>query len=108
MAEHEAPPPHVAAVRELALGSELAAGGAMAIPPKTRAERTRRIVVYVLMVGLALLYLIPLVWAAITSLKTQAEAAPASTSGPTRRASTPTGRSGNAPISPSSPSSRTA
>jgi multiple sugar transport system permease protein len=73
MTEHEPTAPHVAAVRELALGE--AVGGPMAIPPKTRSERARRVVAYVLMVLLALLYLVPLLWSAVTSLKTQAEAA---------------------------------
>jgi multiple sugar transport system permease protein len=75
MAEHEPTAPHLAAIRELALGEEPAIGTPVAIPPKTRSERTRRVVAYVLMVSLALLYLVPLLWSAVTSLKTQAEAA---------------------------------
>ena len=75
MAEQEQAAPHVAAIRELAREGEAPAGGAMAIPPKTRSERARRVIAYVLMVTLALLYLIPLVWSTVTSLKTQAEAA---------------------------------
>lgn len=69
--------PHVAAVRELALEGEAAVGAPVAIPPRTPAERTRRVVAYTLMIALALLYLIPLVWAVVTSLKTQAEASAA-------------------------------
>jgi multiple sugar transport system permease protein len=67
--------PHVAAVRELATEGEAAVGARRAVPPATPRERARRVVVYALMLALALLYFIPLVWAAITSLKTQQEAA---------------------------------
>lgn len=67
--------PHVAAVRELALEGEAAVGTAPAIPPRTFGERARRVVIYGLMIGLALLYLIPFVYTVVTSLKTQAEAA---------------------------------
>jgi multiple sugar transport system permease protein len=64
----------VTAVRELAHADE-AAAGAPDIPPVTRGERIRRLVVYVVLITIALLYLIPLAWAVVTSLKTQAEAA---------------------------------
>ena len=76
MAEREgvASPP-VAAVRELALEGEGAVETTSAIPPRTFGERARRVVVYVLMIGLALLYLIPFVYTLSTSFKTQAEAA---------------------------------
>jgi multiple sugar transport system permease protein len=67
--------PHVAAVRELALEGEAAVGTSVAIPPRTRGQRAMRIVAYVLMIGIALLYLIPFVYTVATSLKTQAEAA---------------------------------
>jgi multiple sugar transport system permease protein len=68
-------PPHVAAVRELALEGDVAVGAPVAIPPRSFGERARRAVAVALMVALALLYLIPLLWAVVTSLKTQAEAA---------------------------------
>jgi multiple sugar transport system permease protein len=67
--------PPVAAVRELALEGEAAVGTTTGIPPRTFGERARRVVVYVLMIGLALLYLVPFVYSVSTSLKTQAEAA---------------------------------
>ena len=67
--------PYVAAVRELATEGEAAVGAPVAIPPRTLSERALRVVVYVLMIGLALLYLIPFAYSAATSLKTQAEAA---------------------------------
>ena len=77
MAEREDTAAQVTAAAVARLGQEegVAPGGPLAIPPKTRAERARRIVAYVLMVVLALLYLIPLAWTIVTSLKTQAEAA---------------------------------
>jgi multiple sugar transport system permease protein len=67
--------PPVAAVRELALEGEAAIGTTTAIPPRTFGQRARRVVAYVLMIGLALLYLIPFVYTVSTSLMTQAEAA---------------------------------
>ena len=67
--------PPVAAVRELALEGEAAVGTTTAIPPRTFGQRARRVAVYVLMIGLALLYLIPFVYTVSTSLKTQAEVA---------------------------------
>jgi multiple sugar transport system permease protein len=75
MADHdEAAPPHVAAVRELALEGEAAVGAPVDIPPRSLAERVRRWVAVGLMILLAFLYLVPLAWTVITSLKTQAEA----------------------------------
>jgi multiple sugar transport system permease protein len=74
-ADDEVAPPHVAAVKELALDEDVAAGAPIAIPPRTRAERARRAFTRFLMVALALLYTVPLVWMVITSLKTQVEAA---------------------------------
>jgi multiple sugar transport system permease protein len=73
MADREETAPHVAAVRELALEGEAAVGAPVHIPPRTRAERVRRAVVVLLMIALAILYLVPLAWAVVTSLKTQAE-----------------------------------
>jgi multiple sugar transport system permease protein len=75
MVERPETVPHVAAVRELALEGEPAVGSPVAIPPRTVGERLTRAVVYALMLGLALLYLIPFVYTVATSLKTQAEAA---------------------------------
>jgi multiple sugar transport system permease protein len=71
----EAVPPHVAGVRELALEDEVAAGAPVAIPPRSRAERIRRVIAVALMLLLAFLYIVPLAWTIITSLKTQAEEA---------------------------------
>jgi multiple sugar transport system permease protein len=71
----ETVPPPVAAVRELALEGEAAVGAPLAIPPKTRAERIRRVVAVALMLALAVVYILPLAWTIITSLKTQPEAA---------------------------------
>ena len=73
--EDEVVPPHVAAVRELALDEDVAVGAPVTIPPRTRAERTRRVVALVLMIALALLYFVPLVYSVVTSLMTQQEAA---------------------------------
>ena len=67
--------PPVAAVRELALEGGAVVGTTTGIPPRTFGQRARRVVVYVLMIGLALLYLVPFVYSVSTSLKTQAEAA---------------------------------
>lgn len=64
----------VTAVRELADVDEVSGGGP-AIPPLTRGERARRLIAYGVMIVIALLYLVPLLWAVVTSLKTQAEAA---------------------------------
>jgi multiple sugar transport system permease protein len=75
MAEREPTAPHVAAVREFALEGEAAVGAPVAIPPRSAGERARRATAVALMLALALLYLVPLVWAVMTSLKTQAEAA---------------------------------
>jgi multiple sugar transport system permease protein len=65
--------PHVAAIRELALEGEPAIGRPAAIPPRSLGERVRRAIVLALMLALALLYLVPLAWSVMTSLKTQAE-----------------------------------
>jgi multiple sugar transport system permease protein len=64
----------VTAVRELA-GVDEVPGGAPAIPPLTRGEHARRLIAYAVLIVIALLYLVPLAWAVVTSLKTQAEAA---------------------------------
>ena len=75
MSEREEVAPPVAAVRELALEGEAAVGTPVAIPPRTVAERTRRVVLFSFMIVVALLYLVPFVYTVATSLKTQAEAA---------------------------------
>jgi multiple sugar transport system permease protein len=75
MTETGEAPPHVAAVRELALEGEAAVGTKHAIPPVSGGARARRIIAYTLMIAVALLYFVPLAWAILTSLKTQAEAA---------------------------------
>ena len=71
--EEVAPP--LAAVRELALEGEAAVGTPVAIPPRTVGERARRVVLYLFMIAIALLYLVPFVYTVATSFKTQAEAA---------------------------------
>lgn len=71
--EEVAPP--VAAVRELALEGEAAVGTPVAIPPRTVGERARRVVLYLFMITIALLYLVPFLYTVATSFKTQAEAA---------------------------------
>jgi multiple sugar transport system permease protein len=75
MADRDEAIPHVAAVRELALESDAAAARPVGIPPRTTTEWLTKAVVYGLMIGLALLYLVPFLYSAATSLKTQAEAA---------------------------------
>ncbi|HXF98320.1 MAG TPA: carbohydrate ABC transporter permease [Gaiellaceae bacterium] len=75
MADREETAPHVAAVRELALEGEPAVGAPALIPPRSLGERVRRAVALALMIALAVLYLVPLLWPVVTSLKTQAEAA---------------------------------
>ena len=75
MADRDELIPPVAAVRELAFEGEAAVGTPVGIPPRTTSQWLARTVVYGLMIGLALLYLIPFVYSAATSLKTQSEAA---------------------------------
>jgi multiple sugar transport system permease protein len=75
MSEPEATAPTLAGVRELGDVEAAAAAHAPDIPPRTRGERARRLVAYVVLIVIALLYLVPLAWAVVTSLKTQAEAA---------------------------------
>ena len=70
--EEVAPP--VAAVRELALEGEAAVGTPVAIPPRTVGERARRVVLYLFMITIALLYLVPFLYTVATSFKTQAQA----------------------------------
>ena len=73
MAEQEGAIPAAAALEDFARDKEIV-GAPVAIPPTTRSERARKVVALVLMLALALLYIVPLAWTFITSLKTQAEA----------------------------------
>jgi multiple sugar transport system permease protein len=73
MAEQEGAIPAAAALEDFARDQEIV-GTPVAIPPTTRSERARKVVALVLMLALALLYIVPLAWTFITSLKTQAEA----------------------------------
>jgi multiple sugar transport system permease protein len=75
MAEQETVPPDAQALREFALEGEAAVGAPVAIPPRTRAERARKVIAITLMLILAVLYIVPLAYTVVTSLKTQAEAA---------------------------------
>jgi multiple sugar transport system permease protein len=74
MAEQEGAVP-AAAVLEDFTRDEQIVGAPVAIPPRTRGEQARRLIALVLMLALALLYIVPLAWTFVTSLKTQAEAA---------------------------------
>jgi multiple sugar transport system permease protein len=71
----EAPPPHLAAVEQFALEEEAPAvrPAPGAIPGRTRAERTRTLVAYAVLLGLAVLYFVPFFWGISTSLKTLPE-----------------------------------
>jgi multiple sugar transport system permease protein len=73
--ERELPPvPPVVAAEQLATSGEVAVGTAPAgIPGQERSERTKRIVVYVLLFFVALLFFIPFFWSVTTSLKTLPE-----------------------------------
>jgi multiple sugar transport system permease protein len=64
-------------VSELAATGEAVGGlvGVGSIPGRTWFERTRTIVVYALLFGLALLYFVPFLWMVSTSLKTLPETA---------------------------------
>jgi multiple sugar transport system permease protein len=57
-------------VRELEGGEERAGP---VVPPRTLGERVRRVVVYVLLVAIALLFFTPFFWSVATSLKTLPE-----------------------------------
>jgi multiple sugar transport system permease protein len=73
--EHELPPlPPVVAAEQLATSGEVAVGTApTGIPGQEGAERIKRIVVYVLLFFVALLFFIPFFWSVTTSLKTLPE-----------------------------------
>jgi len=68
------PIPAAVAAEQLARDEEVAVGGApMGIPGMERAERSRRVIVYVLLFFVALLFFIPFFWSVTTSLKTLPE-----------------------------------
>ncbi len=73
----EPPPPHLAAAAELALEGEVAVGQPAidVVPPRPGAERVRRVLTYVILGALALLYFVPFLWSISTSLKTLPESA---------------------------------
>jgi ABC-type glycerol-3-phosphate transport system permease component len=62
-------------IEELALAGGGATGTIGAIPGRTGVERTRTVVVYTLLLGIALLYFVPFLWMISTSLKTLPETA---------------------------------
>jgi multiple sugar transport system permease protein len=70
------PPPHLAAVDELAAGEPVAAGAPAGLDIPGRGSRTQilRGVAYLVLLLLALLYFVPFFWTLMTSLKTEAEA----------------------------------
>lgn len=72
----EVPPPHVAAVEELAAGGPVAAGAPaqLDVPGRGRTQQIQRGVAYAVLLLLALLYFVPFFWSVATSLKTEAEA----------------------------------
>jgi multiple sugar transport system permease protein len=73
--ERELPPvPPVVAAEQLATTGEVAVGTApTGIPGQDRSERIKRIVVYVLLFFVSLLFFIPFFWSVTTSLKTLPE-----------------------------------
>jgi multiple sugar transport system permease protein len=73
--ERELPPvPPVVAAEQLATSGEVAVGAApTGIPGQDRADRIKRIVVYVLLFFVSLLFFIPFFWSVTTSLKTLPE-----------------------------------
>jgi multiple sugar transport system permease protein len=71
--QDEAPPPHVAAVDQLAAGEEPRGAAALHIPGRARSERIRRAVVYTVLIAIALIWFTPFLWSVSTSLKTLPE-----------------------------------
>jgi multiple sugar transport system permease protein len=67
--------PHVAPVERLARGEEPAAGAAVAahIPGRERSEVAIRLLVYLLMILIAIVFFMPFLWSFTTSLKTLPE-----------------------------------
>jgi multiple sugar transport system permease protein len=74
--EQDVPPPHLAAVGELAAGE---APGDRAVPSgipgRGKGHVLARVIVYALLIGVAVLYFTPFVWSVSTSLKTLSETA---------------------------------
>ena len=73
--ERELPPvPPVVATEQLGTGGEVAVGTAPAgLPGQERSDRIKRIVVYVVLFLVSLLFFIPFFWSVTTSLKTLPE-----------------------------------
>ena len=73
--DRELPPlPPVAAAEQFAAEGEVGTGTVTAgIPGQERSERIRRVVVYILLFFVALLFFIPFLWSVTTSLKTLPE-----------------------------------
>jgi multiple sugar transport system permease protein len=73
--DRDLPPlPPVVAAEQFAAEGEVAAGTAPAgIPGQERSERIRRVVVYILLFFVSLLFFIPFFWSVTTSLKTLPE-----------------------------------
>lgn len=68
------PVPPVVAAEQLATEGDVAIGTApTGIPGRERSERIRRVIVYILLFFVALLFFIPFVWSVTTSLKTLPE-----------------------------------
>jgi multiple sugar transport system permease protein len=68
--------PHIATVERLALGEEPAIGTAAGeIPGRGPGYRVMRVVLYLIMFGIAFLFFVPFFWTVSTSLKTIQEAA---------------------------------
>jgi multiple sugar transport system permease protein len=67
------PPPRLAAVNELAVGEVPGDRPPPGIPGRGRGRTIGRVVVYVLLIGVALLYFTPFFWSVSTSLKTLPE-----------------------------------
>jgi multiple sugar transport system permease protein len=65
--------PHLAAVERLARGEEPAAGTTARIPGHERSEVAIRLLVYLLMLVIALVYFTPFLWSLSTSLKSLPE-----------------------------------
>jgi multiple sugar transport system permease protein len=75
MAESLPPIPPVAAAEELALQGEAAAGsaGATDIPGRERGDQIRRVLAYIAMFGIAILFAIPFLWSLSTSFRPLSE-----------------------------------
>jgi multiple sugar transport system permease protein len=71
--EPEVPPPHLAAVGELAAGEVPGDRPAPGIPTRTRGERVTRALFYAILIVVAILFFVPFIWSVSTSLKTLPE-----------------------------------